>query len=47
MSRKMAVYEPFLKPNHKETIREAAVRHGFEVRLVDEPEKYKDYLMEC
>ena len=47
MSRKMAVYEPFLKPKHKETIRTAAVQHGFEVRLVDEPEKDKDYLMEC
>ena len=47
MSRKMAVYEPFLKPEHREKIREAAVQHGFEVRLADDPGQEREYLMEC
>ena len=47
MSRKMAVYEPFLKPEHREKMRAAAEKNGFEVRLVDSPEQDRDYLMEC
>ena len=47
MSRKMAVYEPFLKPEHREKMRAAAEKNGCEVRLVDSPEQDRDYLMEC
>ena len=39
MSRKLAVYEPFLEKRHKEKMRAAAEKHGFEVRIVDNPEE--------
>ena len=45
MSRKLAVYEPFLSKAHRERIRMAAEAHGFEVRLTDSPEDEREFLM--
>ena len=47
MSRKLAVYEPFLEKRHKEKMRAAAEKHGFEVRIVDNPEEERAFLTEC
>ena len=47
MSRKLAVYEPFLETGHKERMRAAAEKHGFEVRIIHSPEEEKGYLTEC
>lgn len=47
MSRKLAVYEPFLVKRHKEKMRAAAEKHGFEVRIVDNPEEERAFLTEC
>ena len=47
MSRKLAVYEPFLGKRHKEKMRAAAEKHGFEVRIVDNPEEERAFLTEC
>ena len=47
MSRKLAVYEPFLKKRHKEKMRAASEKHGFEVRIVDNPEEERAFLTEC
>lgn len=47
MSRKLAVYEPFLEKRHKEKMRAAAEKHGFEVRIVDNPEEDRAFLTEC
>lgn len=47
MSRKLAVYEPFLGKRHKEKMRVAAEKHGFEVRIVDNPEEERAFLTEC
>ncbi len=47
MSRKLAVYEPFLEKRHKEKIRAAAEKHGFEVGIVDNPEEDRVFLTEC
>ena len=46
MSRKLAVYEPFLEKRHKEKMRAAAEKHGFEVRIVDNPEEERAFLTE-
>ena len=47
MSRKLAVYEPFLEKRHKEKMRAVAEKHGFEVRIVDNPEEERAFLTEC
>ena len=47
MSRKLAVYEPFLETGHKEKMRAAAEKHGFEVRIVENPEEDRTFLTEC
>ena len=47
MSRNLAIYEPFLETGHKERMRAAAEKHGFEVRIIHSPEEEKGYLTEC
>ena len=47
MSKKLAIYEPFLETGHKERMWAAAEEHGFEVRIIHSPEEEKGYLTEC
>ena len=46
MNRKLAVAEPFLTEKHRKMIREAAEKHGFEVRIINSPEEDRNFLNE-
>lgn len=47
MNRKLAVAEPFLTEKHRKMIREAAEKHGFEVRIINSPEEDRNFLNEA
>ena len=47
MSRKLAVAEPYLAEAHRERIRKAAEGHGFEVRVMDNPDEDRAFLQEA
>ena len=47
MSRKLAVAEPYLAEAHRERILRAAEGHGFEVRVMDDPDEDRAFLQEA